>query len=682
MNVKERNKIIKSKFNLLGFAKSNGLDITNSIRYNPEEFNKYMRSLDRPPIQYYIPYQALQTLKYYTTSARYTNKVQEKFRLVNELMGIYGFKPLASGTNRRAFYCTYDPYIILKLGSDSIGRSDNIAEFKLQELLKPFCVRIIHVTPDGMLSMQERVEPMTSEDFAFKYGNDCIGMIIEMLKQGFIMEDVGSYFFKNYGVRLKFGPVLLDFPYIYKIDWSKTRCKKIDPLTGIECGGFIDYDYETGCNEIICTKCGARYSARYLADTNQDKYIQIATSKGRHTMLAGDTNLKVYITQGNKVIHKFYNEDNMQAVSDFQLPRSNVPLMDVATIIKTDNKEDKHPDTTGHIEDGQMYWKNGEQFFMYPKEVKNEIIKFLKHIEKIHGEEISKLLAKKMQVKYITTSEFEKSKLSNLDPKPASKESKEKEPAKEEKKEESKEEDSKPLPSDGLFPMKPMTQEEIDAKEMKERGTGAVMGFAGVPLVDTLRQKETTPIIKSMILDRFNNYIMNEENPDQFIHDLADQIKDFIHDDVQDMMKDDGKGIEVNIERVTDHLNRDCLKVNVEDYSSPILEVLLYPINDEELESELIETKKKEAQELIEDKEALNTFFETHAEEFDKGNTPDEEVKSKLSAYLVACLLDEYSGDELREIITVPKARNLVKEFIDSKFVDNTEDTRTVADEL
>ena len=230
--------------------------------------------------------------------------------------------------------------------------------------------------------------------------------------------------------------------------------------------------------------------------------------------------------------------------------------------------------------------------------------------------------------------------------------------------------------------MKPMTQEEIDAKEMKERGTGAGMGFAGVPLVDTLRQKETTPIIKSMILDRFNNYIMNEENPDQFIHDLADQIKDFIHDDVQDMMKDDGKGIEVNIERVTDHLNRDCLKVNVEDYSSPILEVLLYPINDEELESELIETKKKEAQELIEDKEALNTFFETHAEEFDKGNTPDEEVKSKLSAYLVACLLDEYSGDELREIITVPKARNLVKEFIDSKFVDNTEDTRTVADEL
>ena len=641
-----------------------------------------MRSLDRPPIQYYIPYQALQTLKYYTTSARYTNKVQEKFRLVNELMNTYGFKPLASGTNRRAFYCTYDPYIILKLGSDSIGRSDNLAEFKLQELLKPFCVRIIHVTPDGMLSMQERVEPMTSEDFAFKYGNDCIGMIIEMLKQGFIMEDVGSYFFKNYGVRLKFGPVLLDFPYIYKIDWSKTRCKKIDPLTGIECGGFIDYDYQTGCNEIVCTKCGARYSARYLADTNQDKYIQIATSKGRHTMLAGDTNLKVYITQGNKVLHKFYNEDNM-AVSELQMPRNTVPLIDVTTVVKAnDKKQDKHPDTTGHIDDGQMYWKNGEQFFMYPKEVKNEIIKFLKHIEKNHGEDISKLLAKKLQVKYITNSEYEKNKLSGLEQKqeskPVVKEVKEQE--KEEKKEEPKEDD-KPLPSDGLFPVKPMTQEEIDAKEMKERGTGAVMGFAGVPLVDTLRQKETTPIIKNMILDRFNNYIMNEENPDLFIHDLADQIKDFIHDDVQSMMKDDGNGIEVNIERVTDHLNRDCLKVTVEDYSSPILEVLLYPINDEDLESELIESKKKEAQELIEDKDALNKFFEKHSEEFDTEDIPTEEVKTKLSAYLVACLLDEYSGDELREIITVPKARNLVKEFIDSKFVD-TEDTRTVADEL
>ena len=98
------------------------------------------------------------------------------------------------------------------------------------------------------------------------------------------MADFGSNYFMNYGFRERnnFGPVILDFPYIYETDPSRLVCKKpiFFPDGHSEmCGGLIDYD--SGYNNLICTKCGARYRAIEIAS-----YINngIIVSKGDNKM--------------------------------------------------------------------------------------------------------------------------------------------------------------------------------------------------------------------------------------------------------------------------------------------------------------------------------------------------------------------------------------------------------------
>ena len=67
----------------------------------------------------------------------------------------------------------------------------------------------------------------------------------------------------NWGVRENFGPVLLDFPYVYKLDGSKLFCRAKNPLspTGC-CEGEIDYD--AGYNELVCKRCGVVYRAKEI----------------------------------------------------------------------------------------------------------------------------------------------------------------------------------------------------------------------------------------------------------------------------------------------------------------------------------------------------------------------------------------------------------------------------------
>ena len=93
---------------------------------------------------------------------------------------------------------------------------------------------------------------------------------------------------KVVAIRYNHGPVLLDYPYIYKLDGAKLYCSKKDLITGIPCNGEIDYD--EGFNSLICTKCGKRYLATDLRDNSVDNKIII--KGGNHMKIAikkGDT---------------------------------------------------------------------------------------------------------------------------------------------------------------------------------------------------------------------------------------------------------------------------------------------------------------------------------------------------------------------------------------------------------
>ena len=97
-----------------------------------------------------------------------------------------------------------------------------------------------------------------------------------------MVEDVGTKFFMNWGIRPGYGPVLLDYPYIYKLDGAKLYCSKKDPITNIPCNGEIDYD--VGFNYLVCTKCGKRYLATDLRDDSINNKIII--KGGNHMKIA------------------------------------------------------------------------------------------------------------------------------------------------------------------------------------------------------------------------------------------------------------------------------------------------------------------------------------------------------------------------------------------------------------
>lgn len=279
----------------------------------------YWNSLVRPPVNYYVSDLVINKLREYNNSARLMNNPIKRFKLVNELLAPYGFKSLAPGTNRRTFYCEYDPNIILKLASDAVGCNDNLRDVSLQNIIKPYVPKVFSCTTDGILSLIERVEVMTEYDYRHTWANEIFDLIITLAERGYLVEDIGSNFFKNLGVRLGFGPVLLDAPYIYRVDPRKLKCIKINPVTQQICGGNIDYNYEKGMSEIICTKCGARYSAKYLS-ASDELINETRINTGRNfEMNALDTNLKVRVIDrktGN-VVNQYYNE------SDYQLPVNN-----------------------------------------------------------------------------------------------------------------------------------------------------------------------------------------------------------------------------------------------------------------------------------------------------------------------------------------------------------------------
>lgn len=314
MNIQERNQYIGLHNQLADLGKKN-----DNLTAEFINANSYWDNLYRPPLYQYIPQYVFTKLHEYINDRRLYNRPKERFKVVNELLEPIGLKPLASGTNRRTFYCTYDPNIVFKLASDSVGMSDNLNEFTMQKLLKPFFAKMFSVTPDGLMSLSERVETMKEKDYKLIWSEHIFQIINDLLMRGYIMEDIGSNFFKNWGIRIGYGPVLLDCPYIYKVDKSKLKCPRIiNRLTGEICNGEIDYNYEKGMSEIICTKCGTRYYASELAERYPSESFTKIVKGREYRMGMIDTNVKVQITKGDQVVNRYFIETDSQEYSDNQ----------------------------------------------------------------------------------------------------------------------------------------------------------------------------------------------------------------------------------------------------------------------------------------------------------------------------------------------------------------------------
>lgn len=301
------------------------LDKLFAKEYDPMDFHYDMMRI--PDLYNYISYDDELMLYNIATSA---DTMRIKRDAINNIMINRGFKRFASGTNRVVYQYLEDTRFVAKIALDRTGLKDNPAEFKNQIKLKPFVCKIFQVSRTGVIATVERVEPIVNRTQFNNVCNDIFDIIANNFIGKYVMDDIGTKYFMNWGLRKGFGPVLLDYPYLFEIDEAKLYCNKPEPNSpSILCGGLIDYD--DGFNHLYCTRCGKRFFAQDIKAENINKLFMIKNE--------GDDIMKIQLVKNNKVI-KTFGENETKTIIDASKIKE--PAKKVSIIgIKINNDEEK-----------------------------------------------------------------------------------------------------------------------------------------------------------------------------------------------------------------------------------------------------------------------------------------------------------------------------------------------------
>ena len=261
----------------------------------------HYEQLVAPPLLSFLSSYDIEQLRETATSIKLSGDINTKYNIIDSIMRSRGFVRLAGGTNRLVYrHLEYTP-IVVKVAMDREGIKNNPDEFRTQHYIKPFCAKPFEVSPCGTVGLFERVERITSRYEFASIAEDVYNMITTVLVGKYVLEDFGTKFMYNWGIRRGFGPVLLDYPEIYELDGSKITCfAQLDD--GTICGGEIDYD--EGFNFLYCTKCGTRYRAIDLAKDQKPNsgMLTLAGTKG-------EIKMRVAYTMGDEIVKEVSYKD-------------------------------------------------------------------------------------------------------------------------------------------------------------------------------------------------------------------------------------------------------------------------------------------------------------------------------------------------------------------------------------
>lgn len=270
-------------------AKVDVLDILRTKKSDPLEF--HFENLWIPPMNCYLYPSDIEALRKIATSARLSSKIQQKYKMIDDIMTVRGFKRFSAGTNRVVYRFLEDTRFLVKIAVDKVGMQDNPLEYENQFLLQPFVTKMFYVSPCGTVGFSERVLPVKNKEEFRQIASDVFDILVNKILGLYVVEDVGTKYFMNWGIRPGFGPVLLDYPYVYKLDGDKLYCNWTNPMTGECCNGEIDYD--AGFNHLVCTRCNKTYMATDLRDNSIDNKIVIKK---------GGFQMRIQILQGDEII--------------------------------------------------------------------------------------------------------------------------------------------------------------------------------------------------------------------------------------------------------------------------------------------------------------------------------------------------------------------------------------------
>ena len=279
-------------------ARADVLDILRSRQKSISDF--HFDNLCIPPINCYLSQEDIDALRKIATSARLSSKINVKYSMIDNIMRARGFKLFSSGTNRVVYKFLEDNRFLVKIALDRVGMKDNPLEYKNQFLLKPYVSKMFYTSPCGTVGFAERVLPVKNKAEFKEIASDVFDVLVHKILGLYVVEDVGTKYFMNWGIRAGFGPVLLDYPYVYKLDGNKLFCNWVNPDTKVPCDGEIDYD--EGFNHLVCSKCGKVYLATDLRDNSENNNIVIKK---------GGSNMNIRIRKGDTITYESTPSDNV-----------------------------------------------------------------------------------------------------------------------------------------------------------------------------------------------------------------------------------------------------------------------------------------------------------------------------------------------------------------------------------
>jgi hypothetical protein len=317
------------------------LELFYSKKVSPENFK--FDQLRAKPLFSMIPIQLDQYFYHLATSPKYASKINYKYEVMDNTMRQYGFELLARGTNRAVYKSLTDDSILIKVGYDKAGVQDAPKEWRNQQYLKPFVAKTFEISPTGTIALVERCQSITYKDEFKSVAEDIFHLLTTFILGKYILADIGTNFYMNWALRKGFGPVLIDYPFMYELDGNKLKCTNYTKLPNgmvVPCDGYIDYD--EGFNFLKCEKCGKQYFAQDLGKYNETtgKFELINPSMEVRTMAS----VKIYKPDGT-LFGEFGTDttpvEQVDCVHDVQLkPRvtgySNPP----ERVVRTDNHID------------------------------------------------------------------------------------------------------------------------------------------------------------------------------------------------------------------------------------------------------------------------------------------------------------------------------------------------------
>jgi hypothetical protein len=312
-------------------AKVDVLDILRTKKLDPLEF--HFENLWIPPINCYLSPSDIEALHKIATSARLSSKIQQKYKMIDDIMVARGFKRFSAGTNRVVYRFLEDTRFLVKIAVDKVGMQDNPLEYENQFLLQPFVTKMFYVSPCGTVGFSERVLPIKNKEEFRQIASDVFDILVNKILGLYVVEDVGTRYFMNWGIRPGFGPVLLDYPYVYKLDGDKLFCNWTNPITGECCNGEIDYD--AGFNHLVCTRCNKTYMATDLRDNSIDNKIVIKR---------GGFQMRIQILQGDQIVGEPIPTDDVM-IKPASKPKKNT------TLVVAINRPDSEPKVINDMAD-------------------------------------------------------------------------------------------------------------------------------------------------------------------------------------------------------------------------------------------------------------------------------------------------------------------------------------------